>query len=530
MSNLSNESVEKEIIEIQKKLERSPDDPALLNRIGGLWYLRGKLAEAERAYRRAIAIVGNHAAYHNNLANVLMDAGKTKDGIEEYRRAIQLDGDAHSEATVNLELAELENRIITDRIRFFSQSIELNVNAAESHTALGCASILEGKPGLALDAFRKALSLDDANRAAAENIAYTHSLLASDEPAAGLDAVHALIKRFPNASRLYLYRGDLYDVLGDTGNAIDDYIRAAELDDRLLDAFELAARAGSDDEPEASVRVRDFMRRRRKWLESLDRSCEYDIATETARLALMTYLISGSSAETASDNAAKTRWRDELRDAARALNAWRQTHPHQTPGWADAARLEARLEKILENPESERRVLLDAVKVLPDEPGLLFDLGTTCLSGGALEQAVERLTRASFAAPEDAPILHALRYAFETLRIYKRERFYFERAVRQDPKDADAYARMSRAETAINNAAEAEKYAREAVAMMPSNPDALTALGFALAKAGRKKEAADSFKRVLEINPEQSDAHQGLTTILLSDRDTLSQGLDMLNR
>ena len=62
MSDLSIESIEKEIIDLKQKIERSPDDPALLNRIGGLYYRRGKLAEAEMAYRRAISIVGNHAA------------------------------------------------------------------------------------------------------------------------------------------------------------------------------------------------------------------------------------------------------------------------------------------------------------------------------------------------------------------------------------------------------------------------------------------------------------------------------------
>ena len=531
MGGFDIETIDKRIIELRRQLERSPDDPALLNQLGGLYYRKGNLKDAEAAYRRAVDILGTHPAYRNNLANVLMDAGKTREGIEQYRKAVELDSDEYSEAAVNLELAELENRIIFERVRFFSKSIDLNINTAESHTALGCARILEGKLGLALESFRATLADDAKSQAAAENIAYAHSLLVADgaSPDAGLDAIDALLLAFPDSPRLFLYRADLRDAAGQTDEAVADYLRAAELDDRLVDAFELAARtAADDDDDESAERVIAFIQRRRRWLETLDRDYGYDIVSERARLTMMSYLLSAGAVDTAAERAALTEKRDVLDDAAQALAAWRKAHPPHTPGWPEAARLNARVEKILGRTETEYRILLESAQELPKDAQILFALGTASLSGGRLDEAVERLTAATFEASDDAQIFNSLRYAFEMLRIYRRERFYFKRAVHRAENDADAYARMSRAETAIYNYGEAENFARQAVAIAPDNADALTALGLALSKLGRKKEAVEMYNRALASNPEQSDAHHGLTALLLSDRDTRSQGLQRL--
>ena len=55
--------------------------------------MRGDLKGAIASYRRAIELIPDYAEAHNNLANALLDEGKTDEAETNWRRAIELKPD-----------------------------------------------------------------------------------------------------------------------------------------------------------------------------------------------------------------------------------------------------------------------------------------------------------------------------------------------------------------------------------------------------------------------------------------------------
>ena len=53
-------------------------------------YQKGKLAEAEKSYRRSIKIHRDFAEAHDNLGNTLKDLGRLKEAAGAYRKALKI--------------------------------------------------------------------------------------------------------------------------------------------------------------------------------------------------------------------------------------------------------------------------------------------------------------------------------------------------------------------------------------------------------------------------------------------------------
>jgi Flp pilus assembly protein TadD len=72
-------------------LARWPDDPALLNDLGGVHLLAGHPAEAGRAYERALEIDAGRAEVWSNLGSVRLRQGESDAAAACYQRALALD-------------------------------------------------------------------------------------------------------------------------------------------------------------------------------------------------------------------------------------------------------------------------------------------------------------------------------------------------------------------------------------------------------------------------------------------------------
>jgi Flp pilus assembly protein TadD len=76
----------------EQALLRWPDQPALLLGAGNTAYALGDLAGAEAAYRRAVQRLPAAADAWNNLAQVLMERGRTDEARQAIAQAIALGG------------------------------------------------------------------------------------------------------------------------------------------------------------------------------------------------------------------------------------------------------------------------------------------------------------------------------------------------------------------------------------------------------------------------------------------------------
>ncbi len=73
-------------------IKRWPESLNLRMGLGNLYYRQDKPGPAGEAYRRALAIDGDYAPAHNNLAQVMLEQGQVNQALEHARRAVALGG------------------------------------------------------------------------------------------------------------------------------------------------------------------------------------------------------------------------------------------------------------------------------------------------------------------------------------------------------------------------------------------------------------------------------------------------------
>ena len=97
----------------------------------------------------------------------------------------------------------------------------------EALNALGCGYVLRGDPYKALEVFRKAALLNERNRFAGLNIAFTHTLCRFDSTALkdALAEVARKLIRFPHEGRLHIHQGELMEAAGLLDEAEQRYLR-----------------------------------------------------------------------------------------------------------------------------------------------------------------------------------------------------------------------------------------------------------------------------------------------------------------
>lgn len=74
----------------EKNLRFTPDSYIEHNNLGMAYANAGRMKEAIKEYRRAIAILDRYPQVHSNLANSLKSIGDISGAIEEYEKAIKI--------------------------------------------------------------------------------------------------------------------------------------------------------------------------------------------------------------------------------------------------------------------------------------------------------------------------------------------------------------------------------------------------------------------------------------------------------
>jgi len=188
--------------------------------------------------------------------------------------------------------------------------------------------------------------------------------------------------------------------------------------------------------------------------------------------------------------------------------------------------------------------MLQAAKLRPDDPDLLYDVGRACLEAGDFADAVAMFKRALALRPHFPEAAWSLGIACETANDLAGAMNALRRAVEMRPSMAGARYRLARVHeelgqkgeaiaayrkvksslgnTVLGRAAEAralllegrdaelERALRRAIALDPTDALAHEALGGVLANAGRFDEAALSYERALQAAPDMVGAYYDL--------------------
>ena len=197
----------------QQALAHADDDTAVgpLINLGVLYASQRRRADAEAAYRRALALEPDNATALTNLGVLLADLDKPDDAEACHRRAIELAPDDAS-AHTNLGLLLQARRRHTEAEACQRRAVALAPDRAEVHTNLGNLLADHGDPHEAESQLRRALDLAAEPAPALQNLGVFLAAQGRDADAeAAFRAALAARATYPltelNLSRLLLAQG-----------------------------------------------------------------------------------------------------------------------------------------------------------------------------------------------------------------------------------------------------------------------------------------------------------------------------------
>lgn len=135
------------------------------------YHQAGRLADAERAYRKVLTDSPSHADAIHNLGLVVQQRGNATEALKLLRQAAKL---TPSSASVHYNHAVMlqTSGATSEAIEAYQRAIALRPDFAEAHNNLGSAHYQLGDRSLAIRGYRQALALKDGFSDAHANLAY----------------------------------------------------------------------------------------------------------------------------------------------------------------------------------------------------------------------------------------------------------------------------------------------------------------------------------------------------------------------
>ncbi len=113
--------------DLLKAEELDPNNPAVQNNLGLVFFMRQRYDLAEEHIRRALRINNKYSEARNNLARVLIEEGKPQEAVRELRVVLDdLTYPAVDKAYVNLGLAQFNLKNYTEAKNSFLQAINVS--------------------------------------------------------------------------------------------------------------------------------------------------------------------------------------------------------------------------------------------------------------------------------------------------------------------------------------------------------------------------------------------------------------------
>ena len=172
----------------QDTVTRNPGAYMAHNNLGNVLVQAGRVPEAIEQYEQAKRLKPDDAEAYINLGNVFSSTGKVPEAIGQYEEALRINPH-FATAHKGLGLALLRTGKASEAIAQFEEALRLRPDDAEAHNYLGLALRGTGKISEAASQYEDALRINPDYFDAQNNLAW---LLATRVPAEGGDAVRAV--------------------------------------------------------------------------------------------------------------------------------------------------------------------------------------------------------------------------------------------------------------------------------------------------------------------------------------------------
>jgi tetratricopeptide (TPR) repeat protein len=210
----------------RKAITLQPKYALAYTNLGFTLRAQGKLAEAEAASRKAIALEPRLVLAYNHLGIALEAQGKVAEAMQTFRQAIALQPD-FAEAHANLGLALLRQGKRTEAVQAFRDAVSRRPDFAAGYFYLGYGLHSQGKLADAVRAFRKAIALKPDYAAAYNNLGST--LHAQGKLAEAEEAGRQAVALTPNSGENHYNLGNHLSAQRKKVEAIKAYRRAIVL-------------------------------------------------------------------------------------------------------------------------------------------------------------------------------------------------------------------------------------------------------------------------------------------------------------
>ena len=188
----------------RRVLSTNPAHAGALGMLGAVVGQTGRLDPAIALLRKAIDIDPSQADYHASLGHALRQAGRLADACEAYERALALDGKRFG---VLMRLAHLQ-RVRGEAnaaVKSYQAALRLNPNEPAVHSDLAAALHTLGKTDAAIDSLQRAIALDPTVARRYANLASYY--LATGDAGQALDACDRCLQRNPRDTVGLAYKG-----------------------------------------------------------------------------------------------------------------------------------------------------------------------------------------------------------------------------------------------------------------------------------------------------------------------------------
>jgi tetratricopeptide (TPR) repeat protein len=132
------------IEEFNKALEKVPNQPLIIARVGEAYLKLGKNEEALANYKKAIELDPRDPSLYTNMGVALVKMGKTAESQEAFKKAASMNPAAAAQNFYYLGVTMVNSGKMAEAAEVFKQSIAADPNFAEAYYRLGIA--LSGNP------------------------------------------------------------------------------------------------------------------------------------------------------------------------------------------------------------------------------------------------------------------------------------------------------------------------------------------------------------------------------------------------
>jgi len=190
-------------------------------------YRNGKLADAERACKKAIKINPRYADAHNDLGNIYLKMGRFKESFNAYRKALNL-APNHPMLLNNIGNVLMAQGEYEKALNWLNKSVELEPDNAATHCNLGNTFRSLGESRKAVAAYKQAFELNPRQGSYCLNLGGV--LIELEEFDEAVECFNQALKLNPEDQKAYLGLGKARNAQGNLDQAVACYQKAISID------------------------------------------------------------------------------------------------------------------------------------------------------------------------------------------------------------------------------------------------------------------------------------------------------------